>query len=66
MHLSLISKQPLKLLLLLLFKAGNTVELDSSALSSGRLNPVQGTPHEHTSKLIGDNFPQNGYGQYSQ
>lgn len=48
----------------LTIKAGHTIELDSSALSSGRLNPVQGTHHEHQEKPISDKFPQAGYDEF--
>ena len=36
--------------------------MDSSALSTNTLIAVQGTPREHASKVIGDQFPDSGYG----
>ncbi|KAI5119636.1 hypothetical protein M0805_008998 [Coniferiporia weirii] len=48
----------------LTMKAGHTVELDASCLSTGKLSAVQGTHHEHSSKLIGDKFPEAGYDEF--
>ncbi|EIM91577.1 galactose mutarotase-like protein [Stereum hirsutum FP-91666 SS1] len=44
----------------LTMKASHTVEIDSTGLSTGKLNPVAGTYHEHSGKLIGDKFPEAG------
>ncbi|EJD07057.1 galactose mutarotase-like protein [Fomitiporia mediterranea MF3/22] len=45
-------------------KSGHSVELDPSFLSTGKLNPVQGTPRDHKSKRIGDQWPNDGYDEF--
>ncbi|THH04870.1 hypothetical protein EW145_g5208 [Phellinidium pouzarii] len=48
----------------LTMKAGHTVELDQSYLSTGNLSAVQGTHHQHSSKPIGEGFPESGYDEF--
>jgi len=44
-------------------QADKVAELDSSALGTGNYIPVIEKPaHAHASKLIGDKFPESGYG----
>jgi len=48
----------------LTIKAGNTIDLSNVFLSTGKLNPVQGTEHHHEKKLIGEKFPNPGYDSF--
>ncbi|KAL5504356.1 hypothetical protein ACEPAH_8430 [Sanghuangporus vaninii] len=45
-------------------KSDQHVELDSSALSTGKLLSVQGTARDHKSKRIGDQWPEGGYDEF--
>ncbi|KAI0693410.1 galactose mutarotase-like protein [Cytidiella melzeri] len=47
--------------------ADHTVQLDSTALSTGQLLPVKGTHHAHAEKetgTIGEKFPSSGYDEF--
>ncbi|KAI0635548.1 galactose mutarotase-like protein [Trametes polyzona] len=48
-------------------KADHTLELNSEALSTGKLLPVTGTHHAHAEKAsgrIGEQFPERGYDEF--
>lgn len=46
----------------LTIKASHTVDVDATGLSTGNLVSVSDTPHKHEKKLIGDRFPEEGFG----
>ena len=43
--------------------ASHTIALRPNLLATGELDPVEGTPHHHENKPIGEAFPDKGYGQ---
>ncbi|KAJ7767230.1 galactose mutarotase-like domain-containing protein [Mycena metata] len=47
----------------LTIKADNIVKRDADSLPTGFI-PSAGTPHEHAAKLIGDQYPEQGYDDY--
>lgn len=44
--------------------ADNILELGPGFIATGKLTPVEGTPHDHrtTNNVLGDRYPKSGYG----
>jgi len=48
----------------LFINADHVIDLDENALSTGKLNPVAGTPQEHAHTRLGDSFPPSGHDSF--